>query len=240
MGFPFWFLLFSFLFQPFMEGEHTVHACMLGHFSCFQLLATPWTIAHHDPMDCSPPGSSTHWILQTRILEWVAIPSSRGSSWLRDRTLISSVSWIGRQVVYHWCHLGSLSTHLAITKAAKLTRHALSFWPKKLRLVIPASQRMRMISEKTELEETNQLMSCINLPKSQAHSSGVCAWDWPRERQQRLGKLSYDLKHSSPLSLTPKWCMCGQSHNFGAKALKIELTSDLPPTGGQTELAIWT
>ena len=27
-----------------------------------------------NPMDCSPPGSSVHWILQTRILEWVAMP----------------------------------------------------------------------------------------------------------------------------------------------------------------------
>ena len=31
-----------------------------------------------DPMDCSPPGSSVHGILQARILEWVAMPSSRG------------------------------------------------------------------------------------------------------------------------------------------------------------------
>ena len=33
-----------------------------------------------DPMDCSPPGSSVHGILQARILEWVAMPSSKGSS----------------------------------------------------------------------------------------------------------------------------------------------------------------
>ena len=33
-----------------------------------------------DPLDCSPPGSSVHRILQARILEWVAVPSSRGSS----------------------------------------------------------------------------------------------------------------------------------------------------------------
>ena len=33
-----------------------------------------------DPIDCSPPGSSIHGILQARILEWVAMPSSRGSS----------------------------------------------------------------------------------------------------------------------------------------------------------------
>ena len=35
-------------------------------------------------MDCSPPGSSVHGIFQARILEWVAISSSRGSSWPRD------------------------------------------------------------------------------------------------------------------------------------------------------------
>jgi len=41
-----------------------------------------------DPMDCGPPGSSVHGILQTRILEWVAVPSSRGSSKPRDQTCI--------------------------------------------------------------------------------------------------------------------------------------------------------
>ena len=45
-----------------------------------------------DPRDCSPPGSSVHEILQARILEWVAIPFSRGSSWPRDWTLISCIT----------------------------------------------------------------------------------------------------------------------------------------------------
>ena len=52
------------------------------------------------PMDCSPPGSSVHGILQTRILEWVAMPSSRASSQPRDQTHISYVSYIGRRVLY--------------------------------------------------------------------------------------------------------------------------------------------
>ena len=42
------------------------------------------TLCH--PMDCSPPGSSVHGILQARILEWAAMPSSRGSSQSRNRT----------------------------------------------------------------------------------------------------------------------------------------------------------
>ena len=51
-----------------------------------------------NPMDCSPPGSSFHGILQARILEWVAIPFSRGSSRRKDWTLVSC---IGRQICYH-------------------------------------------------------------------------------------------------------------------------------------------
>ena len=41
-----------------------------------------------DPMDCSLPGSSVHGTLQARILEWVAMPSSRWFSWPRDRTCL--------------------------------------------------------------------------------------------------------------------------------------------------------
>ena len=46
-------------------------------------------------MDCSLPGSSVHGIFQARILEWVAMPSSRGSSQPRDQTQMSHVSCIG-------------------------------------------------------------------------------------------------------------------------------------------------
>jgi len=45
-----------------------------------------------DPVDCSPPGSSVHGILQPRILEWVAISFCRGSFRPRDRTQISRIA----------------------------------------------------------------------------------------------------------------------------------------------------
>ena len=45
-----------------------------------------------DPMDWSLPGSSVRGILQGRILEWVAIPFSRGSSRLRDQTRVSYIA----------------------------------------------------------------------------------------------------------------------------------------------------
>ena len=60
-----------------------------------------------DPMVCSPPGSSFHGVLQARILESVAMFSSRESSWPGDQTHISSISCTGRWILYHLCHLGS-------------------------------------------------------------------------------------------------------------------------------------
>ena len=61
-----------------------------------------------DPVDCSPPGSPVRGILQARGLEWVAMPSSRGSSRPRDRAHVSHVSSTGRWILYHQRHLGSL------------------------------------------------------------------------------------------------------------------------------------
>ena len=52
--------------HPYITSGKTIN-----RFSCVQLC---------NPMDCSPPGSSVHGILQARILEWVAMPSSRGAS----------------------------------------------------------------------------------------------------------------------------------------------------------------
>ena len=76
--------------------------CILSHFSS----PTLWA-----PMDCSPPGSSVHGILQIRILEWVAMPFSRASSPPRDQTHISCSSCIAgwfftaepQGKPLHWC-----------------------------------------------------------------------------------------------------------------------------------------
>ena len=68
-----------------------IDACVLSHSVMSNSLG---------PLDCSPPVSSGHGILQARILEWVAMPSSRGSSQPRDQTCISEVSCIGRRFLY--------------------------------------------------------------------------------------------------------------------------------------------
>ena len=60
------------------------------------------------PMDCSPPGSSAHRILQARTLECVAMPSFRGSPQSRDQT---HVSCIDRWILYHWTTWEGPSLH---------------------------------------------------------------------------------------------------------------------------------
>ena len=70
-----------------------------GTCVCAKLLQSCSTLC--DPRDYSLSGSTVHGILQARIMEWVAVPSSRGSSQPRDRTWVSYMSCIGRQVLYH-------------------------------------------------------------------------------------------------------------------------------------------
>ena len=76
--------------------------CLLLHMCmCAQLLSC-------NSMDCSPPGSSVHWVFQA-ILVWVVISFFRGSSWPRDQTHISCIS---RQILYHWATWKTLFLHV--------------------------------------------------------------------------------------------------------------------------------
>ena len=86
------------------------------HVKSLQLCPLLW------PVDCSPPGSSVHGILQARILEWVAMPSSKVCSQPRDWTRISYISCIGRRVLYFpkfalWCILSIVRIESTINKA---------------------------------------------------------------------------------------------------------------------------
>ena len=86
---------------PFLTSKIYIRACssiLLCVCTSESLQSSP---ALFDPMDCSWSGSSVHGILQARILEWVAMPASRGSSRPRDRTHVSYIFCTGRQVHYH-------------------------------------------------------------------------------------------------------------------------------------------
>ena len=85
----------------FTDKNHTSGIPILWHIlsEVVKVLATLSCPTLCNPMDCGPPGSSVHGILQARILEWVARPSFRRSSWPRgpphDRQILYHVSYQG-------------------------------------------------------------------------------------------------------------------------------------------------
>ena len=85
--------------------HHLFRREILWGSMCINLLQSCPTLC--DPMDWSSPGSSVRGILQAKTLEWVAMPSSRGSSQPRKWTCVSYISCIGRRVLYCYCHLES-------------------------------------------------------------------------------------------------------------------------------------
>ena len=112
---------FSYYFMFLISNNYfQLNSCM--NFLCCAVLclvaqSCP-TLCH--PRDCSPPDSSVHGNLQARTEEWVAMPSSRGSSQPRDWTHISYVSCIGKWVL---CHLGSPQQQLGTYKSEGETFH---------------------------------------------------------------------------------------------------------------------
>ena len=98
-SFSFFYLWYSYhMYVIPSQLFHSPCTCAKSLYSCLTLC---------DPMDYNLPGSSVHGILQARILEWVAISHSRGSSWPRDQTHVSFISCIGRRVLYNQHHMGS-------------------------------------------------------------------------------------------------------------------------------------
>ena len=87
------------------------YVCMLSHFVLSNSSQPWWTLVHQAPLSMDSPG---------KTMEWIAISSFRGSSCPRDRTCVSYVSCIGRQI-HHLHHLGwniillTLITMLSVT-----------------------------------------------------------------------------------------------------------------------------
>ena len=82
------------------EPEITKSWTRLSNWAGLHMVSHVWLSC--DPMDCSPPGSSVHGIFQVRVLEWVVISCSRGSSWPRDWTRIYPHLLNCRQILYSW------------------------------------------------------------------------------------------------------------------------------------------
>ena len=111
-------VLFSRIFFLAFKFRSTIHLELIFMYvKSLQSCLTLW-----NPMDCSPLGSTVHGILQARILEWIAMPSPRGSSLPRDRTRLSSVQF-SRSVVSDslWPHKARQAS-LSITNSRSLPK----------------------------------------------------------------------------------------------------------------------
>ena len=139
-----WYLLWEHVWAPGDNSHKSVGSSMTGsprgfnpqvcsHWACVlcvcELVAQSCLTLYH-PMDCSPlSGSSVHGILQARILELVAFPFSRGSSWPRDWTLVSCIAgrffttWATREA-----HRAASNLLLIVTGQVFLHQHWFPRW----------------------------------------------------------------------------------------------------------------
>ena len=99
------------------------------------------------PQKCRPPGSSVCGIFPARILEWIAMPSSRESLLPRDKTFISFVSCIGRQILYHWTTCEAwfpfdfhLKSYLLLLLLSRFSRVRLCATPERAATRLPRSR----------------------------------------------------------------------------------------------------
>ena len=129
-----------------------------------------------DPKDCSPPGSSVHRILQARILEWVAIPFSRGSSWPRDRTHFSC---IGGRFYTFWA---TREAHSPGWLVLFFYLQPLTSWAPTVcytPLTVPHFINILGLSSPPDLSEAPQLCTCACGSHSTStlwHSPGASFW----------------------------------------------------------------
>ena len=114
------------------------------------------------PMDCSPPGSSVHGIFWARILEWVAISFSRGSSQPRDQIWVS----FGRQSLYH-CVTWEAPIEETVTVVQSLNHVRLSATPwtaaRQASLSFSISQSLLKLMPVVSMMPSNHLILCCPL-----------------------------------------------------------------------------
>ena len=90
------------LWVAWSKTQWTLATLFKSHGKDYCCSVTQLYLTLCDPMDCSTPGSSIHGIVYARILEWVAISSSRGSSLSSDWTCISNISFLAGRFFACW------------------------------------------------------------------------------------------------------------------------------------------
>ena len=121
-------------------------------------------------MDCSSPGSPVPGILQARILEWVAMPSSRRSSQPRDRTCVSC---IGRRVLYRWA---TREAPTCIILAQLLCKLGINISILYMRKCLKESMQLSQSYERCRLKHLDPCLSSLlfHNPVGFSSSQGSC------------------------------------------------------------------
>ena len=136
-----------------------------------------------DPMDCSPPGSCVHGILQVRILEWVAISSSRRSSRPRDQTHVSRVSCVSP--VLAGAFFTTVTPGKPVTPLTLAKQNLVIFWQwQPTPVLLPGkSHGRRSLAGCSpwglKESDTSERLHFHALEKEMATHSGVLAWRIP-------------------------------------------------------------
>ena len=103
-----WFLHLYFLSHSSLNSLTVKVLCSPFTSKEVKVLVTQLCLTLCNSLNCSLPGSSVHGILQARILEWVAMPFSKGSSWPRNQTAVSLIAgrffaiWAIKGSAYAW------------------------------------------------------------------------------------------------------------------------------------------
>ena len=111
----------------------TFHHFFFAFYIVIVLLVAQSCPTLWDPLDCNPPGSSVHGVLQARTLEWVAISSSRGPSQPRGQTQVSYSAdrvftiWSTREAPVHFAEIVNQSKLLRSNLGGKYNQ-VLGMW----------------------------------------------------------------------------------------------------------------
>ena len=166
-----------------------------------------------DPMDYSSTGSSVHGILQARILERVAIPFSRGSSWPRDRTWVSRIA--GRSFTV-WATRGALGKEAGLWECLSLSSSPIT------------EQTARYPLRCTAFEELclgvwPPSQSDAGVPQEPPQTCPGCVRSHLGSRESKAG-----LRHLLlPLCLTTRWTAQAQGGGWSKKGAKSKQHSIL-------------
>ena len=114
-----------------------------------------------NPMDCCPPGSSVHGIIQPRVPEWIATSSSREFSRPRDWTGISCVSCIGMKILYHWATWKAIVSSLLYGNFTRLKNIHWVYmnWCWRTRMIYVVMKSLKFNIQKTKIIASGPITS---------------------------------------------------------------------------------